>query len=469
MASYDLIVIGGGPAGYVGAIRAAQLGKKVACIENDRAGGTCLNWGCIPTKALLKNAEMYTTLKHKADEFGLSFDNLNYDWSKVIGRSRQVSDKLAGGIEFLFKKNKIDYLRGTGSLAGSSPSGGNQVSVTDAEGKTETHDAKNILLATGCKARDLPFLKFDGQRVLNARDAMTLPEQPKEMLIIGAGAIGVEFAYFYNAFGTKVTLVEMMDHLLPVEDTDVSVTLEKSFKKQGINFLLTTKTTAAAVTDGGVELTVEPAKGGESVVLKGDVCLVAVGVGAILPGGAEKLELTDRGYVKTNDRYQTNLPGVSAAGDLIGPPWLAHVASFEAIHAVESMFDPKHKSKKVDIFPGCTYCHPEVASVGLTERACKEKGIAVKIGKFPFQASGRALAAGEPEGFVKLIYGEKYGELLGAHIIGAEATELIAEMGLAITLEATYEELESTIHAHPTLSEAIHEATSDAYGHAIHI
>mgnify|MGYP000847630713 CR=1 FL=1 len=464
MATYDLIVIGGGPAGYVGAIRAAQLGKKVACVENDRAGGTCLNWGCIPTKALLKNAEMYTTLKDKADEFGLSFDNLSYDWSKVIGRSRNVSNKLAGGIEFLFKKNKVDYLRGTGALAGTG-----KVSVTDAEGKTETHDAKNVLLATGCRARDLPFLKFDGQRVIGAREAMLMPEQPKELLIIGAGAIGVEFAYFYNAFGTKVTIVEMMDHLLPVEDTEVSQALEKSFKKQGINFHTATKTTAAQVADSGVELTIEPAKGGDSVTLKGDVVLVAVGVGAILPEGTEKLKLTDRGFVETNDRYQTNLPGVSAAGDLIGPPWLAHVASFEAIHAVESMFDPKHKSKKVGLFPGCTYCHPEVASIGLTERACKEKGIAYKVGKFPFQASGRALAAGEPEGFVKLIYGEKYGELLGAHIIGAQATELIAEMGLAITLEATHEELESTIHAHPTLSEAIHEATSDAFGHVIHI
>ncbi|MCB1091770.1 MAG: dihydrolipoyl dehydrogenase [Verrucomicrobiae bacterium] len=464
MSQYDLIVIGGGPAGYVGAIRAAQLGKKVACVENDRAGGTCLNWGCIPTKALLKNAEMYVNLRDKAADFGLSFDNLSYDWSKVIGRSRKVADKLAGGIEFLFKKNKVDYLRGTGALAGEG-----KVSVTLADGQSEIHEAKHILLATGCKARDLPFLRFDGKRVIGAREAMLMEEQPKELLIIGAGAIGVEFAYFYNAYGTKVTIVEMMDHLLPVEDTEISQALEKSFKKQGIQFHTATKTTGANVTENGVELTIEPAKGGASQTLKGDVCLVAVGVGAVLPGGCEALELTDRGFVKTSERYETNLPGVSAAGDLIGPPWLAHVASFEAIHAVESMFDPKHKSKKVEIFPGCTYCHPEVGSIGLTERACKEKGLAYKVGKFPFQASGRALAAGEPEGFVKLIYGEPYGELLGAHIIGAEATELIAEMGLAITLEATWEELENTIHAHPTLSEAIHEATSDAFGHAIHI
>jgi len=464
MASYDLIVIGGGPAGYVGAIRASQLGKKVACIENDRAGGTCLNWGCIPTKSLLKNAELYQTLQHKADEFGLSFDNLNYDWSKVIGRSRNVADKLAGGIEFLFKKNKIDYLRGTGSLEGEG-----KVSVEDGDGNTETHEAKHVLLATGCKARDLPFLRFDGEKVIGAREAMLMPEQPEKLLIIGAGAIGVEFAYFYNAYGTEVTIIEMMDHLLPVEDTEVSQALEKSFKKQGLNFHTSTKTTDAEVGDDGVTLTIEPAEGGDSQTVQGDVCLVAVGVGAVLPGGCDDLELSDRGYVETNERYETSLPGVSAAGDVIGPPWLAHVASFEAIHAVESMFDPDHHSKKVEIFPGCTYCHPEVASIGLTERACKEQGLEYKVGKFPFMASGRALAASEPEGFVKLIYGEEYGELLGAHIIGAEATELIAEMGLAITLEATHEELENTIHAHPTLSEAIHEATSDAFGHAIHI
>ena len=463
MASYDLIVIGGGPAGYVGAIRAAQLGKKVACVENDRAGGTCLNWGCIPTKALLKNAELYLTLKEKAGEFGLTFDNLEYDWKKIIGRSRQVSEKLAGGIEFLLKKNKVDYIRGTGSLAGEGA-----VEVENADGTKETHQAKNILLATGCRSRELPFMPFDGKVVISSKEAMTLKKQPGEIVIIGAGAIGVEFAYFFNAYGTKVTIVEMLDHLLPIEDTEISRALEKSFKAQGINFLTATKTTGAAVSKSGIELTIEPAAGGDSQKLKADACLVAVGVQPVLPGNAEGLTL-DRGFIEVGDRYQTNLPGVFAAGDIIGPPWLAHVASFEATHAVEGMFIEGHQPKKVHIFPGCTYCHPEVASIGLTERACKEQGLKYKVGKFPFQASGRALAAGEPEGFVKLIYGEKYGELLGAHIIGAEATELIAEMGLAITLEATYEELEDTIHAHPTLSEAIHEATSAAFGHAIHI
>ena len=465
MATYDLIVIGGGPAGYVGAIRAAQLGKKVACIENDRAGGTCLNWGCIPTKALLKIAEVYHTLKHEAETFGLKIEGeISYDWSAVVGRSRKVSGQLAGGIEFLFKKNKIDYLRGDGALAGEG-----KVSVTDADGKSETHEAENVLISTGCKSRDLPFLKFDGKTVISSKEAMNLEKQPKEIIIIGAGAIGVEFADFFNAYDTKVTIVEMMDNLLPVEDTEVSQTLEKVFKKKGINFLLGTKTTAAEVSAGKIELTVEPAAGGDSQVLTADTCLVAVGVQPVMPGGAETLTLTDRGYIEVDDRYQTNLANVYAAGDIIGPPWLAHVASFEAIQAIEGIFVADKQPKKVEIFPGCTYCHPEVASIGLTERAAVEQGIDFTIGKFPLQASGRALAVGEPDGFVKLLYGKEHGELIGAHIIGGGATELIAEMGLAITLEATWEELENTIHAHPTLSEAIHEATSAAFGHAIHI
>ncbi|MEM7147635.1 MAG: dihydrolipoyl dehydrogenase [Verrucomicrobiota bacterium] len=467
--SYDLIVIGGGPAGYVGAIRAAQLGKKVACIESDRAGGTCLNWGCIPTKALLKNASQYHFLKDKAGEFGFSFDNLAYDWSKVIGRSREVSDRLCGGIEFLFKKNGINYLRGHGALAGTTSSGAHQVSVTNTDGQSETHEAAHVLVATGCASRELPFLPYDGTRVISSKEAMLLEKQPESMIIIGAGAIGVEFAYFYNAFGTKVTIVEMMDHLLPVEDTEVSVALERSFKKQGINFLLSHITTAAQVNENGVSLMVEPAAGGDSQTLNADVTLVAVGVQPILPGGADSIALTDRGYIQLDDRYQTSVPNVYAAGDIIGPPWLAHVASFEAIQAIDGIFVEGYTPKKVDIFPGCTYCHPEVASIGLTERACEEQNLEYTVGKFPFSASGRALAAGDSEGFVKLIFGKPHGELLGAHIIGPEATELIAEMGLAITLEATADELETTIHAHPTLSEAIHEATGAAFGHAIHI
>ncbi len=460
--NYDLIVVGGGPAGYVGAIKAAQLGKKVACVEKERAGGTCLNWGCIPTKSLLRNAELYHLMAHRAAEFGFEFDNLRYDWSKIIRRSRDVSDKNAAGIEFLFKKNKVDYIRGEAILEKAGA-----VKVRAADGKEEVHHAAKILVSTGVVSRPMPGFPFNGKTVIGSREAMVLAEQPKSMVIIGAGAIGIEFAYFYNAFGTKVTVVEMQPNILPVEDTEVSQTLEKSLTKQGIKVLTGTKTTKTEAHAGGVRITVADAKGAEQV-LEADVCLVAIGVQPLLPAGGLKLELTDRGYLKTNDRYETNVPGVYAAGDIIGPPWLAHVASFEAIQAVEGMFTG-HKPKKVSVFPGCTYCHPQVASVGLTERAAKEKGLKFKVGKFPFMASGKARAVGEVDGFVKLILGEPHGEILGAHIIGPEATEMIAELGLAITMEATHEEIEATIHAHPTLSEAVHEAVGQAYGAAIHI
>ena len=458
--SYDLLVVGGGPAGYVAAIRAAQLGKKVACIEKERAGGTCLNWGCIPTKSLLRNAELYSLMSRHAGEFGLSFDNLKFDWSKVISRSRDVSDKNAAGIEFLFKKNKVDYIRGEASLdrAGA-------VVVKSADGKTETLAAPRTLVATGVTSRPLPGLPFDGKRVIGSREAMVLPQQPKSIIIIGAGAIGIEFAYFFNSFGTKVTVVEMMPNILPVEDTEVSQTLEKALGKQGIKILTNTKTTGSEVTADGVKITVE---GKTTETLEAEVVLVAIGVQPLLPGGKLKLELTERGYIKTDDNYQTSMAAVYAAGDIIGPPWLAHVASYEAVQAVNGMFGAG-KPKKVTVFPGCTYCQPQVASVGLTERAVKEKGIKYKVGKFPYMASGKARAVGETDGFVKLLIGEEHGEILGAHIIGAEATELIAELGLAITLEATVEEIDATIHAHPTLSEMVHEASEQAYGHAIHI
>ena len=456
---YDLIVIGGGPAGYVGAIRAAQLGKKVACVERERAGGTCLNWGCIPTKSLLRNAEVYHLLKDKAKEFGFSYDNLSFDWSKIIGRSRNVADKLAGGIEFLFKKNKIDYVLGSGSLLGEG-----KVEVTASDGSRSQLEGGHVLVATGVVSREFPGFPFDGTRVIGSREALALETQPKDIVIIGAGAIGVEFAHFFNAFGTKVTLVEMMPTILPIEDQEVSKTLEKSFKKAGVKVLSGTKTTGTKVTDTGVEITVE---GKKTETISADLCLVAIGVQPLLPGGQQP-ELTERGYIKTDDRYQTSLPGVYAAGDIIGPPWLAHVASYEAIQAIEGIF-AGNTPKKVGVFPGCTYCQPQVASIGLTEQAAKEQGIGYKVGKFPFMASGKALATGDSEGFVKLIYGDKHGEVLGAHIIGSEATELIAEMSLAMTMEATHEEIEATIHAHPTLSEAIHEATGAAFGHAIHI
>jgi dihydrolipoamide dehydrogenase len=462
MANYDLIVIGAGPAGYVAAIKAAQLGKKVACIDKERGGGTCNNWGCIPTKALLKNAELYHTLAHRAAEFGLKVEGVSFDWPAVLKRSRVVSEKGSAGVAFLFKKNKIDDLRGEATLDKAG-----EVKVRLADGKIETHTAAKVLIATGCVSRPFPGMPFDGQRVIGSKEAMLLEKLPKSIAIIGAGAIGVEFAYVFNAFGVKVTIIEMLPNLLPVEDTEVSQVLEKSFTKAGMTLLLGHKTTKTEVGPHGVKLTVEDTKGAAKVV-EADTCLVAIGVAPVLPGGALKFA-EERGFLKTNDRYETSVPGVYAAGDIIGPPWLAHVASYEAVQAVRGMFEPKFQPKKVTVFPGCTYCHPQVASVGLTERAAKEAGKKFKIGKFPFMASGKARAIGESEGFVKLIIGEPHGEILGAHIIGPEATEMIAELGLAITLEATWEEIEATIHAHPTLSEAVHEAAEVAAGHAIHI
>ena len=459
--TYDLIVIGGGPAGYVAAIRAAQLGKHVACVEADRAGGTCLNWGCIPTKALLKTAEVYQMLTHKATEFGLKIDGLSYDWPTVIGRSRKVATRLAGGIEYLFKKNKIDYLRGFGSLQGAG-----QVEVRAADGTCQLLETKDILIATGCQTRGLPQLPFNGQSVIGSKEAMTLAQQPKEMIIIGAGAIGVEFAYIYNAFGTKVTLVEMLPRILPVEDDEVGEALEKSLIKQGIRCLTHTQITSMVDHGTHVDLTLDGPK--ENGTIRADVCLVAIGVQPVLPGGIQP-DLTDRGYIKVGDRYNTSIPGVYAAGDITGPPWLAHTASFEAVQAVEGLYLPGHLPRKVTNFPGCTYCHPQVASVGKTERALKDAGIDYTVGKIPFAAIGKAVASGEPEGFAKLLYGKKYGELLGAHIIGDNATELIAEMGLALDQELTSEEIHATIHAHPTMSEVIHEATLAAEGHAIHV
>jgi dihydrolipoamide dehydrogenase len=457
---YDLLVIGGGPAGYVGAIRAAQLGKRVACVEKERAGGTCLNWGCIPTKSLLRNAELYHLMKHRAGDFGFKIEGLSYDWTKVIKRSRDVSDKNAAGVEFLFKKNKVDYVRGEASMDKSG-----ELMVKLADGKTVTYNAAKVLISTGVVSRPLPSLPFTAKTVIGSREAMILDPQPRSMIIIGAGAIGVEFAYFYNAFGTRVTLIEMMPNVVPVEDTQVSQTLEKALTKQGIKILTGAKTTQTEATAQSVRVTVE---GKSPETIEADVCLVAIGVMPLLPGGKLKLELTERGYIKTDDSYETSAKGIYAAGDIIGPPWLAHVASWEAIQAVEGMFG-KTEPRKIREFPGCTYCQPQVASIGLTERAAKDSGKRFRVGKFPFSASGKARAIGETEGFVKLIIGEAHGEILGAHIIGPEATEMIAELGLAITLEATYEEIEATIHAHPTLSESVHEAAGQAFGHAIHI
>ncbi|MEW5977646.1 MAG: dihydrolipoyl dehydrogenase [Acidobacteriota bacterium] len=456
---YDLLVVGGGPAGYVAAIRAAQLGKKVACIEKERAGGICLNWGCIPTKSLLRNAELYQLIQHRAGDFGFKINgDLSYDWQKIIGRSQKVADQLAGGIESLFRKNKVDYVVGEGTI--SAP---DSVSVRPKEGEGRTLRGKNILVSTGVRPRPLPGLPFNGTTVLSSREAMSLPKQPASMVIIGAGAIGVEFAYFYNAFGTKVTLVEMMPHILPVEDQEISQALERSFQRQGIKMLLGTKFESGKTSSKGVELKLS---GAQTETIKADVALVAIGVEALLPPG---LSFTlERGFIKVNERYETSVRGIYAAGDVIGPPWLAHVASYEAIQAVEGLYTDR-TPKRVTIFPGCTYCQPQVASIGLTEQAAREQGKQFRVGRFPFRASGKALAVGEADGFVKLVIGQPLGEILGAHIIGAEATELIAELGVAMTLEATYEEIEATIHAHPTLSEAVHEATAAAFGEAIHI
>jgi dihydrolipoamide dehydrogenase len=459
---YDLIVIGGGPAGYVGALRAAQLGKKVVCVEKERAGGTCLNWGCIPTKALIKSAEMFHSFK-KAEEFGFKLGSVEFDFAKVIQRSRGVADRMAKGIEFLFKSKKVDYVVGLAEIQADK-----KVVVKTADGKTQTLTAKNILICTGCVSRPMPGVTVDGTTVLSSREAMVVKELPKSIVVIGAGAIGMEFAYFFNAFGSKVTVIEMQPNVLPVEDTDSSELVKTQFVKSGVEVLTDTKTDKVEVTKSGVKVTTS---GANAKTIEAEKLLVAIGVQANtegLLGAGLKLEL-DRGYIKTNDRYETSVKGIYAAGDIIGPPWLAHVASHEAIEAVEGLFVAGKKPHKVVTFPGCTYCQPQVASVGLTERAAKEKGLKFKVGKFPYRASGRAVAAGEPEGFVKLIVGDPHGEILGAHIVGAEATELIAELGLAITLEATTDELFSTIHAHPTLTEMVAEAALASQGRALHI
>ena len=463
---YDLIIIGGGPAGYVGAIRAAQLGKKVVCVEAERAGGTCLNWGCIPTKALLKSAELKMLLGHIGD-YGLSISGeVGFDFAKVMQRSRGVSDQMAHGVEYLFKKNKIDYVVGRAQIQSPADGAIKKINVTDADGKTQTITGKAVLVCTGAKAKMLPGLKADGAKVLTSREALVIKTAPKSIIILGAGAIGVEFAYFFNAFGTKVTIVEMLPQLVPVEDTEIAEQLKRAFTKQGIEIFTGTKMEKTEVGEKGVKVTVEGGK-----ALEADALLVAIGVEANLEGllgNGVKFEL-DRGYLKTNDRYETSVKGIYGAGDIIGPPWLAHVASHEAIECVEGLFIKGKKPHKVTIFPGCTYCQPQVASVGLTERALKGKGIKYKVGKFPYKASGKAVAAGDSEGFVKVLLGEKYEEILGAHIIGADATELIAEYTLAMSSELTADEINATIHAHPTLAEMVHEAVLAAEGRPIHI
>jgi len=459
---YDLVVIGGGPAGYAGAIRAGQLGKKVACIEMERAGGTCLNWGCIPTKALLKSAELFQKIK-KADAYGISVKDVGFDFAKVMERSRGVAGQMAKGIEFLFKKNKVDYFVGRAQVTAPG-----MVTITEGEHAGQYLKAKNVLVATGCKMRRIPGLEFDGVRVMTSREALVNLQLPKSIIIVGAGAIGVEFAYFYNSFGSKVTLVEMFPQILPVEDEEVAKALARSLEKQGVALHTNTKCENFRVGKNSVK--VDLVAGDQKTEVEAEVLLSAIGVVANLEGAFAanlKPEL-DRSYLKVGDDYQTTIKGIYAAGDIIGPPWLAHVATFEAINAVNGMFGHGHP-KRVKNFPGCTYCQPQVASTGLTEKVAKEKGLSYKVGKFPFTASGKAVAAAESEGFVKVIADAKTGEIYGAHIIGSEATELIAEYGLAMDLEASVDEIHHTIHAHPTLSEANMEAAAAVSGEAIHI
>jgi dihydrolipoamide dehydrogenase len=459
---YDLIVIGGGPAGYAAGIRAGQLGQRALVIEKERAGGTCLNWGCIPSKALLKSAEAYQAALH-SETFGFTCKEIEVDFAQVMARSRSVADQMGGGIEFLFKKNKVDYVVGTAKLIESG-----SVEVTEGEHAGSSIKGDRVMIATGCKPRTLEEVPVDGTRIMTSREALAMKKMPASIAILGAGAIGAEFAYFLNAFGCKVTLIEMLPHVLPIEDAEISKGLEKAFVKQGIDCRTNTRVDQIEVVDDGVTLALHSEKGDESIQVES--VLLAIGVVPNLQGVLAdtcKVELT-RGYVQVDENYQTSLPGVYAAGDIIGPPWLAHVATYRAVQAVNGMFGHAEPIP-IGAFPGCTYCQPQVASIGLTEEKAKEEGVAYKVGKFPFAASGKAVAVNHPEGFVKIIVGEKYGEILGAHIIGSDATELITEYGLGMKLEATVDEIHQTIHAHPTMSEALAEAAASVHGEAIHI
>ncbi len=459
--SYDLIVIGGGPAGYVGAIRAAQLGKRVVCVERERVGGTCLNWGCIPTKALLKNGEVYQTLTKRAKEFGIAAQEVSVDWSAVIARSRQISDRLCNGIAFLFKKNKVEHVTGTARILAAG-----KVEVTDADGGVSVLESANILIATGARTREVPAFPFNGRTIIGSKEALTLPRLPQSMLVIGSGAIGTELSYVYHCFGTKVTLVEALPRILPNEDNDSCQAVERSFKKQGITCMPGAK--VESLRDNGESVTASiTTKTGKTQEVTADVCLVAIGVVPVVPEAAG-LALTDRGFIQVNERYETSIKGVYAAGDCIGGVMLAHTASFEALQAVEGMFDPSFDPRKPVIVPGCTYSHPQVASVGKRERELQEAGVDYKVGKFPFQALGKAVATGDTEGFVKLLFGKENGELLGAHIVGENATELLTAPELALSSELTDADMEAMIYAHPTLSEAIHEAVLAADGRALH-
>ncbi len=477
--NYDIIVIGGGPAGYAAAIRGGQLKKRVLCVEKENLGGTCLNWGCIPTKALLEDGNFIRKLRTDAEKHGVTFKDLAIDFGKVIGRSRAIADKLSKGIAHLFKKYNVASETGVGQLVAA-----HKVKVTGADGKSKEFSADHIIIAVGAKTTPLPFAPFDGKQIITSREAMTLPTQPKRLAVIGAGAIGCEFADFYNSVGTEVTIVEMLDHLLPNEDDDVSILLERSFAKRGIKSLLKTKTEKIEKTPSGVNLTLSPAAGGTSSSIEADVVLVAVGVTPNTDGiAAPEAKLAiERGRVKVDKSYKTTVENVWAIGDCISMhfeerdamggyrhPDLAHVAHHEAVYCVERIC--KVSDHKIDYraIPGCTYTHPQVASMGYNERTLRKEGRELKIGKFPFSASGRALAAGESEGFVKLMFDKKTGELLGVHMIGENVTELLSELVMAKKLEATEAEIIEAMHPHPTMSEAVMEAAGVADGRAIHL
>jgi len=461
---FDVVVIGSGPGGYVAAIRAAQHGKKTAIVERAELGGICLNWGCIPTKALLRSAEVFELINH-ADSFGLKVAKPKVDFDKVIQRSRDVAGRMSKGVTFLMKKNKIEVLNGHGKLLDR-----NTVEVTGADGKAQKVSATNIIVATGARARQIPGMEVDGKQVLSYREAMVVDKLPKSIVVVGAGAIGVEFAYFFNALGSDVTIIEMMPHLLPIEDEEVSKELEKAFKGQGIKFHTETKVEKLEKTKTQVKLTIS-GKDGKSETITAEKALMAIGVqGNIENLGIEELGIEmDRGWIKVNENYQTNVPGVYAIGDIVGPPWLAHVASREAINAADHLCGHPVVAVDYGTIPGCTYCIPQVASVGLTEKKAKEEGYDIQVGKFPVRVNGKAQGMGETTGFVKIIYDKKYGELLGAHIIGPEATELITEVTLAKSVEATFMEVLNTVHPHPTLSEMIMEASHVAIGEPIHL
>jgi len=461
--NYDIIVIGSGPGGYVAAIRAAQLGFKTAIVERESLGGICLNWGCIPTKALLKSAQVFEYLNH-AEEYGIKVNGGEADFGAIIKRSRGVADGMSKGIQFLMKKNKIDVIMGTAKIKK-----GGKVEVKGADGTTKEYGAKHTILATGARSRELPNLKQDGKRIIGYRQAMNLDKQPESMVVVGSGAIGVEFAYFYNAIGTKVTVVEYLDRVVPVEDEEVSKQLERSLKKAGIAILTSAEVQSVDTSGKLSKVQVKTAKGTETI--EAETVLSAVGITPNIENlGLEEVGVkTDKGRVVVDDFYKTNVDGVYAIGDIVKGQALAHVASAEGITCVEKIKGLDVSPIDYNNIPGCTYCSPEIASVGYTEKAAKEAGYEIKVGKFPFSASGKASAAGAKDGFVKVIFDAKYGEFLGAHMIGANVTEMIAEVVVARKLETTGHEIIKAVHPHPTMSEAIMEATADAYGEVIHL